>query len=127
MRQSHPGLSISLFWPTSSVKPVPKTTKTACAAPEVAPPTRSSLTPNLDSRPTLWSWDKAGLPDNAHPDVGHGQDLSSDPEDPPNHEQVGMKPDLTVCENVGFEMRDDVPGLAFSQKNSMPYSKYEKH
>jgi len=29
-----------------------------------------------------------------------------------------MKPDLTVCENVGFEMRDDVPGLAFSQKNS---------
>ena len=61
MRQSHPGLSISLFWPTSSVKPVPKTTKTACAAPEVAPPTRSSLTPNLDSRPTLWSWDKAGL------------------------------------------------------------------
>jgi len=26
-----------------------------------------------------------------------------------------MKPDLTVCENVEFEMRDDVPGLTFSK------------
>ena len=26
-----------------------------------------------------------------------------------------MEPDLTVCENVRFEMRDDVPGLAFSK------------
>ena len=45
----------------------------------------------------------------AHSDVSHKQDLSTDPEDPPKHELVDMEPDLTVCENVGCEMRDDVP------------------
>ena len=71
---------------------------------------KPSLTPNSDSRPALQRWDKAGIPDSAHPDVGHEQDLPAYPEDPPNHVEVDMEPDLTVCENVELEMRDEVPG-----------------
>lgn len=111
MRQSHAGLSILLFWPTSSVKPVPKKRRRRRRKQPVQPRMdsrscstneKSSLTPNPDSRPALQSWDRAGLPNNAHPDVGHGQDLPSDPEDPPNHEQVDMKPDLLYVRMWGL-------------------------
>ena len=33
-----------------------------------------------------------------------------------------MEPDLTVCENVEFEMRDEVPGLAFSKDGSQGWT-----
>ena len=131
MRQSHAGLSISLFWPSSSVKPVPKKRRRrrrkqpaqlradsrGCSITEKPP-----LTPNSDSRPALQSWEKAGIPDSAHSDVSQQQDLSTDPEDPPKHELVDMEPDLTVCENVGYEMRDDVAGLAFAKDGSQGWT-----
>ena len=131
MRQSHAGLSISLFWPSSSVKSVPKkrrrrqrkqpaqprTDSRGCSITEKQP-----FTPNSNSRPTLQSWEKAGIPDSAHSDITQEQDLSTDPEDPPKHKLVDMEPDLTVCENVGFEMRNDVPGLAFSRDGSQEWT-----
>ena len=46
------------------------------------------------------------------------KDLSTDPEDPSKHKLVDMESNLTVCENVGFEMKDDVLGLAFSNFSS---------
>ena len=103
MRQSHAGLSISLFWSFSSVKPVPKkwqrrqwklpaqshTDSRGCK--------NSPLTLNSDSRPAPQSWEKAGIPDSAHSDVSQEQDLSTNSEDPPKHELVDMELDLTEC------------------------------
>ena len=33
-----------------------------------------------------------------------------------------MESNLIVCENVGFEMRDNVPGLAFSRDRSQGWT-----
>ena len=38
------------------------------------------------------------------------------------HELVDMESNLTVCENGRFEMRDAVPGLAFSRNGSQGWT-----
>ena len=56
-----------------------------------------------------------------HMPVKRIKDLSTDPEDPSKH-KLDMESNLTVCENVGFEMRDAVPGLAFSRDRSQGWT-----
>ena len=83
--------------------------------PKVAPSPRSHL---LLQTPTVDPLFRAGRKLVSQ----MSQDLSTDPEDPPKHELVDMEPYLTVCENVGFEMRDDVPGLAFAKDGSQGWT-----
>ena len=118
----HPRLSNQC--PRSDEEDDESSLRSHAQTPEVAPSPRSHLLLQTQTVDQLFrsSWKKAGIPDSAHSDVSQEQDLSTDPEDPPKHELVDMEPDLTVSENVGFEMRDDVPGLAFSRDGSQGWT-----
>ena len=53
-----------------------------------------------------------GIPSNAHPDTHQQHELSEDLKD-----QQSSDLDLTACQTVSYEMRNDVPGVTFSAEN----------
>ena len=127
MRQSHAGFSISLFWPAPSPpklacrKRRSRRRKQPVQLKELSPGCHSvtSKVPapvdHPETGPAPTSMENAGTPVNAHQrgllvDLGNPQVEHVDQQD--------MQLDLTVCDTVGFEMRDNEPGLAFSKNGS---------
>ncbi len=121
MRQSYAGFSYSLFWPAPQPAPVSKKRRRRRRKQPVQPNEGSPSCPPVTNMPSVGAKSEVsdlssnaedGILSNAHPDAHQQQEQPEQSKD-----QQAPELDLTSCDTIRYEMRDDVPGVTFSAED----------
>ena len=121
MRQSYAGFSYSLFWPAPQQAPVSKKRHRRRRKQPVHPSEGSPSCPVVTNIPSGGAKSEDSDPSsnaedsilsNDHPDAHQQQEQ---PEHSKDHQAPEL--DLTSCNTIRYEMRDDVPGVTFSAED----------